>query len=63
MSARPAPPDYRLPVVLRDLYGLEYKEIARVLDRPLGTVKAYVHRGRSALRLRLRGSGVLGEED
>ncbi len=28
------PPDYRLPVVLRDLYGLEYKEIARVLDRP-----------------------------
>ena len=57
------PPDYRLPVVLRDLYGLEYKEIARVLDRPLGTVKAYVHRGRSALRLSLRGSGVFGEED
>ena len=57
------PPDYRVPVVLRDLYGLEYKEIARVLDRPLGTVKAYVHRGRSALRLRLRGSGVLGEEE
>jgi RNA polymerase sigma-70 factor (ECF subfamily) len=57
------PPDYRLPVVLRDLYGLEYKEIARVLDRPVGTVKAYVHRGRSAMRLRLRDSGVLGEED
>jgi RNA polymerase sigma-70 factor (ECF subfamily) len=57
------PPDYRLPVVLRDVYGLEYREIARVLGRPLGTVKAYVHRGRSALRLRLRGSGVLGEED
>ena len=57
------PPDYRLPVVLRDVYGLEYKEIARVLDRPLGTVKAYVHRGRGALRLRLRGSGVLDEED
>jgi RNA polymerase sigma-70 factor (ECF subfamily) len=57
------PPDYRVPVVLRDVYGLEYKEIARVLDRPLGTVKAYVHRGRSALRLRLRGSGALDEEE
>ncbi len=57
------PLEYRLPVVLRDVYGLEYKEIARVLDRPLGTVKAYVHRGRSALRLHLRGSGLLGEED
>jgi RNA polymerase sigma-70 factor (ECF subfamily) len=52
------PPDYRLPVVLRDIYGLEYREIARVLDRPLGTVKAYVHRGRNALRLRLRDGAV-----
>ena len=57
------PPAIRLERAMRDLYGLEYKEIARVLDRPLGTVKAYVHRGRSALRLRLRGSGVFGEED
>jgi RNA polymerase sigma-70 factor (ECF subfamily) len=57
------PPDYRLPVVLRDIYGLEYREISRVLGRPLGTVKVYVHRGRAALRLRLRGSGLFGEED
>jgi RNA polymerase sigma-70 factor (ECF subfamily) len=56
------PTDYRTPLVLRDIYGLEYEEISRRLDRPLGTVKACVHRGRNSLRLRLRGSGVLGEE-
>jgi RNA polymerase sigma-70 factor (ECF subfamily) len=52
------PPDYRLPLVLRDVYGLAYREISDVLDRPLGTVKASVHRGRSSLRLRLRASGA-----
>jgi len=57
------PPDYRLPLVLRDLYGLRYGEISDALDRPLGTVKACVHRGRTSLRLRLQASGAIDEED
>jgi RNA polymerase sigma-70 factor (ECF subfamily) len=48
------PEDYRTPTVLRDLYGLPYQEIAELTERPLGTVKVMVHRGRAALRLRLR---------
>lgn len=56
------PPDYRQPLVLRDLYGLAYAEISDALDRPVGTVKASVHRGRSSLRLRLRAEGATDEE-
>jgi RNA polymerase sigma-70 factor, ECF subfamily len=51
------PDDYRVPTVLRDLYGLPYQEIADITSRPLGTVKVMVHRGRASLRLRLRGAG------
>jgi RNA polymerase sigma-70 factor (ECF subfamily) len=57
------PPDYRLPLVLRDLYGLRYAEISDALDRPLGTIKACVHRGRTSLRLRLKASGALDGDD
>jgi RNA polymerase sigma-70 factor (ECF subfamily) len=51
------PEDYRTPTVLRDVYGLPYQEIAELTARPLGTVKVMVHRGRAALRLRLRATG------
>ncbi len=47
------PEDYRVPTVLRDVYGLPYQEIADLTGRPLGTVKVMVHRGRASLRLRL----------
>ncbi len=40
----------RLAVVLRHVVGLTYAEIAEALDRPLGTVKADVHRGLAHLR-------------
>ena len=50
------PHDYRVPTVLRDVYGLPYQEIAELTQRPLGTVKVMVHRGRASLRLRLRPS-------
>lgn len=55
------PDDYRVPTVLRDLYGLPYQEIAEVTGRPLGTVKVMVHRGRESLRLRLRADGIRGD--
>lgn len=41
------PPLYREPVSLRDLDGLEYAEIARRLDRSVGTVKSQIARGRA----------------
>jgi RNA polymerase sigma factor (sigma-70 family) len=40
----------RLAVVLRHVVGLTYAEIADALDRPVGTVKADVHRGLARLR-------------
>jgi len=40
------PEIYRIPLVLRYMYGFATKEIARMLDAPLGTVLARLHRGR-----------------
>ena len=43
------PPDFRAAVVLRDLCGLDYAEIADVLSIPAGTVRSRIARGRAAL--------------
>jgi RNA polymerase sigma-70 factor (ECF subfamily) len=56
------PPRLRLPVVLYDLEGLPYPEIARLLDLPEGTVKSRIHRARERLREIFVASGLLGEE-
>lgn len=44
------PVDYRLPVVLKDVLGFSYLEIAEQLNIPVGTVRSRIHRGRSRLR-------------
>ena len=43
-------PEFRAAVVLCDIEGLSYEEIADVLDIKLGTVRSRIHRGRTALR-------------
>jgi RNA polymerase sigma-70 factor, ECF subfamily len=47
------PPDYRAAVALRDLAGLDYAEIAVVLDIPIGTVRSRIARGRATLADRI----------
>ncbi|WP_300678533.1 RNA polymerase sigma factor SigE [Nocardioides sp.] len=44
------PPDFRAAVVLCDVEGLSYEEIAQILGAKLGTVRSRIHRGRSMLR-------------
>jgi len=44
------PADQRLAVVLRDVEGLDYEEIGRAMNIPVGTVKSKISRGRAALR-------------
>ncbi len=46
-------PPFRAAVVLCDIEGLTYEEIARILDIPMGTVRSRIHRGRSQLRAAL----------
>ena len=43
-------PELVEPLVLRDVQQLDYAEIARQLDVPLGTVKARIHHARQAVR-------------
>src|SRR5687767_7402027 len=52
-ALRALPPDFRAAVVLRDLCGLDYAEIAEVLAIPAGTVRSRIARGRAALADRL----------
>jgi RNA polymerase sigma-70 factor (ECF subfamily) len=47
------PPDFRAAVVLCDIEGLSYEEIADVLSLKLGTVRSRIHRGRAQLRTAL----------
>ncbi|HEY1740641.1 MAG TPA: sigma-70 family RNA polymerase sigma factor [Acidimicrobiia bacterium] len=42
-------PDYRVTIALREITGLEYAEIARVLDIPIGTVRSRIARARAML--------------
>jgi len=44
------PPDFRAAVVLCDVEGLSYEEIAQILGAKLGTVRSRIHRGRAMLR-------------
>lgn len=60
------PENFRMPVLLADLEGFSYKEIAEILDIPIGTVMSRLHRGRKAMQKRLweyaRQRGLLPED-
>ena len=47
------PEQFRMAVLLGDVEGFSYKEIADILDVPIGTVMSRLHRGRRALQKRL----------
>lgn len=47
------PEQFRMAVLLADVEGFSYKEIAEILDIPIGTVMSRLHRGRKALQKQL----------
>jgi RNA polymerase sigma-70 factor (ECF subfamily) len=47
------PEQFRMAVLLADVEGFSYKEIADILDVPIGTVMSRIHRGRRALQKKL----------
>ena len=49
-ALRLLPEDQRVAVVLCDVYGMDYGEVASLTDSPIGTVKSRIHRGRLRLR-------------
>ena len=59
------PEQFRIAVLLGDVEGFSYKEIAEILDIPIGTVMSRLHRGRKALQKRLydfgHDRGLVGE--
>ena len=55
------PPEFRAAVVLCDVEGLSYDEIATILDAKLGTVRSRIHRGRAMLRAALAHRAPAGD--
>jgi RNA polymerase sigma-70 factor (ECF subfamily) len=52
------PEGFRLAVLLADVEGFSYKEIAEILDIPIGTVMSRLHRGRKSLQKTLHSFGA-----
>jgi len=46
-------PRYRIPLILKDMEGYSQEEIAQILKRPVGTIKARISRGRNILKKQL----------
>ena len=48
------PPKYRLPIVLRDVEGRSYEDVAAIMELGLGTTKSRISRGRGLLKEKLK---------
>ncbi|MEM1137117.1 MAG: sigma-70 family RNA polymerase sigma factor, partial [Bacteroidota bacterium] len=46
--------DFRIVIILCDLEGFTYEEMAKILDIPIGTVRSRLHRARNLLKEKLR---------
>ncbi|ANE03700.1 RNA polymerase sigma factor SigE [Corynebacterium crudilactis] len=55
-------PDFRVAVILCDVVGMSYDEIAETLGVKMGTVRSRIHRGRSQLRASLEAAAMTSEE-
>ncbi|MEN6327019.1 MAG: sigma-70 family RNA polymerase sigma factor [Syntrophomonas sp.] len=51
-------PEFKAALILRDIEGYDYQEIAKLLGCSLGTVKSRINRGRKALKKKLAALGV-----
>jgi RNA polymerase sigma-70 factor, ECF subfamily len=56
-ALRDLPQDFRTAVYLADIEGYPYREVARIMGTPIGTVMSRLHRGRERLRNALAGYG------
>ncbi|MBO0831916.1 MAG: sigma-70 family RNA polymerase sigma factor [Actinobacteria bacterium] len=52
-ALRELPTEFRAAIYLADIEGYPYREIAEIMDTPIGTVMSRIHRGRTKLRERL----------
>jgi RNA polymerase sigma-70 factor (ECF subfamily) len=58
------PEDFRTVILLCDIEGFTYEEIAAIIDIPLGTVRSRLHRARNLLKEKLKKyAETLGYED
>lgn len=55
MAIAALPTKYRVPILLRDIEGLSYDEIASIMGLGLGTTKSRINRGRGLLKEKLKG--------
>lgn len=49
-SLKKLPEKFRMPIILKDIDGMSYEEIAEVLECEVGTVKSRLSRGRTMLK-------------
>jgi len=59
-ALRDLPQDFRTAVYLADIEGYPYREVARIMGTPIGTVMSRLHRGRERLRAKLAAYGPQG---
>jgi RNA polymerase sigma-70 factor (ECF subfamily) len=60
-ALKKVPRNYRAVLLLADVQEFSYKEIAEILDIPIGTVMSRLSRGRSLLRAALDNTGIAAE--